>query len=351
MVPLDVLPLLSIDNLVIKNEVTWLDDWFPLSALAIMVVIIIHVAFLMIARAFSIKEFENYAKSELLQALASAVMVGSLLIMVNSALDLAHGYIAGEVACAGQSINIGTTNDSTMDEAFDAMRCRIQEKANKVGEIQAEVTTGAGTWAEFNLINLQASALGITFLKGDWLNDLYRKTETTRITNNLATVMLIGLNAQSAVLAYMKANMLDMFVPLGLLLRSFYFTRGLGALFISMGIGFYFIFPIFFILLDPGFTPAPPAPPSADSVIPENPYCYATMSSTVSVLQTLQAGGLGTTGLLQAEEVRTELSKSYIQLMLHPLVAFFLTMVFVRYMMTVLGSDAYELMRMTSKVI
>jgi hypothetical protein len=345
------LPLLALSDLFIKNGVTWLNSWAPLSAMAVMVSFIIHATLLMIGRAFQIKEFENYASSEILQAVATAVMIGSLIVMLNSALDIAHSFIAGDLVCNGQSIHIGSTNQSTMDEAYDAIRCRIQEKAAKVGQIQGAMTTGADTWAEFNLINLQASALGITFLKGDWITSLYSSTETKRITNNLATVMLIGLNGQSAVAAYLKANMLNMFVPLGILLRSFYFTRGVGALFISFGIGMYFIFPVFFVLLDPGFTPSPPEPPAQQIPINQQPYCYATMSNTVSVIQTLQAGGLGTTSVLEQANIRDELSKSYIQLMVHPLVAFFLTMVFVRYMMTVLGSDAYEVMRMVSKVV
>ena len=73
---------------------------------AVMVVVLVHITFLMIAKAFSMKEFENYAASEILQALASFVMIGSLILMVNGAMDLAHGIIGGEVSCG--------------------MRCRVQ---------------------------------------------------------------------------------------------------------------------------------------------------------------------------------------------------------------------------------
>ncbi len=343
--------LLSLEDITIKNNVTWLNSWAPLSAMAVMTSLIIHTALLVVARAFSIKELENYSMSEILQAVAGAVMVGALLVMLSSALDIAHGFIAGDLYCGGKSIHIGTTNGSTMDEAYDAIRCRLQEKAATVADIQSQVTTGFDAWNKFNQMNAQMSALGITFLKGDWFGDLYRETETIRITNNLATVMLIGLNAQSAVLLYMKYNMLNMFIPLGVLLRSFYFSRGAGALFLAVGIGMYYIFPVFYVLLDPGFIPAPPKTAEQSQPVTFQPYCYATMSSTVSVIKTLQAGGLGTTATLQQASVRDELSKSYIELMLHPLVALFLTLVFIRYMMTVLGADAFDLVRMVGKVV
>ncbi|MFN7991135.1 MAG: hypothetical protein U0R44_03165 [Candidatus Micrarchaeia archaeon] len=347
---MDALPILSLLSDLQFRGAGWVANWAPLSALALMVSLLLHIVFLLAARVLSIKEFENYAMSEILQALSTAVMVGSLLIMVNSAMDIAHSFITGDISCFGKSVHIGTTNQSTMDEAFDAIRCRLQEKAVAVAKIQGDVTTGIGTASEFNILNTQGSLLGLTVFKGDWIGSLYRATETARITNNLATTLLIGLNAQSSIIAYLKANMLNLFIPFGIFLRSIYFSRSVGALFIAFGIGMYFIFPIFFVLLDPGFVPAPPVTEQAQPPI-QQPYCYATMSNTVSVLQTLQAGGLGTTGLLGNQNIRDELSKSYITLMLHPLVAFFLTMVFVRYIITVLGADSYEIMRMVSKVV
>lgn len=348
---MDIWPVFAFSDLTIKGGITWLNSWFPLSIAAVFVSLVMHTAFLMVARAFSIKEFENYAMSEMLQAVAGAVMIGALIVMINSSLDIAHSFIAGDLVCNSQPVHIGTTNQSTMDEALDAIRCRLQEKARAVADVQSSINTGADTWADFNLMNLQASILGITFLKGDWIGSLYKETETKRITNNLATVILIGLNAQSALILYIKNNALNMFIPLGILLRSFYFTRGAGALFLSLGVAMYFIFPIFYVLLDPNFIPAPPTGQDQGQAEIPQPYCYATMSSTVSVIQTLQAGGLGTTKALAQESIRDELSKAYIELMLHPLVAFFLTMVFVRYMMTVLGSDAFEVVRMVSKVV
>src|SRR5208283_5147328 len=201
---------------------------------------------------------------------------------------------------------------------------------------------------EFNFLNMAASVFGVTFLKGDWVSSVYGDTETMRITNNLATVMLIGLNAQSALLEYMRVNLLNIFLPVGILLRSFYFTRGPGALLISLAIGMYFLFPVFYILLDPGFVPAPPETSTAP---PAHPYCYATMSTSVSMVNTMQSAGVGTSSSLSFDEMREDLSKSYVSLMLQPLVALFLSLVFVRYMMSVLGGDAYELTKMVSKVI
>jgi hypothetical protein len=144
--------------------------------------------------------------------------------------------------------------------------------------------------------------------------------------------------------------MLHVFIPVGILLRSFYFTRSVGALFISMGIGMYFIFPIFFVLLDPGFTAA--SPPLETLSGPEQQvYCYPTMSTTLSMVQSIESEGGNTIANLQMDQLNSDLSKAYVSLILHPLIAFFLTMVFIKYIMTVLGGDTYELTRMVSKVV
>jgi hypothetical protein len=178
---------------------------------------------------------------------------------------------------------------------------------------------------------------------------MYKSTETKRITNNMATVLLIALNAQSAILEYLRINMLHVFLPVGILLRCFHFTRGAGALMMSLGIGMYFIFPVFFVLLDPGFIASPPPEPMAMSG--QQIYCYATMGNTVSLLNSIQNAGLGSTGGLTVAMDANDLSKSYVSLILHPLVSLFLTLVFVRYMMTILGGDTYELTKMVSKMI
>lgn len=341
--------VLSVASFFGEHGINWESTWLPLCILAVISAVIVHTILLMIGRAFSIKELEAYAKSEILQAAATAFMAIFLVLMVGSSMQLAQSIISGEVQCGSTPVRIGTTPDSTMDEAFAAIRCRLQERAVAVANIQDSITSSQATADEFNVLNLAISTFGFTFFKGDWYDDLYTPPETKRITNNLATVLLIGLNAQSMLVEYLRVNMLHVFIPVGILLRSFYFTRGPGALFIAIGIGMYFIFPLFFVLLDPGFVASPP-PPSLN-VAKHPSYCYATMSNTVSLLSTLENAGLGSSADLSMSMVRDELSKSYISLMLHPLVALFLTLVFVRYIMSILGGDTVELMKMVGKVV
>lgn len=350
--------ILTIPSFFENFGVKWIATWLPLSIMAVLVSIFIHNIILMFAKAFSVKELENYATSEILQAASTAVMTIFLVVIVSSAMTVAGSMITGSISCRGQTINIeSTTEDITnqvMDKAYQAILCRIQEKAESMASIQSyilDASAGTETYNNYFVSNLAMSIFGITWFQGTWIGSVYEEIEKRRIVNNLLTTLLIGLNAQMQLISYIRFNMLDIFIPLGILLRSFYFTRGPGALMIALGIGLYFIFPVFYVLLDPGFVPAPPTPPNTGGALVQQ-YCYPTMSTAVSVIQSINTQGSTPAGAtLSFSQLRNELGKTYMALLLHPLIAFFLTMVFVRYLMSILGADTTDMTKMITKVI
>jgi hypothetical protein len=186
-------------------------NWLPLCVMAVTAAVIFNGILLMVGRSFSIRELESYAYSEMLQAGATLFMVAFLVVMVGSAINLAREYIYGDLAVGGdapcaRTFHIGTTEakttstaqgwkldpGSTMDEAYDAIRCRIQTRAKAVADIQDAIANDEWAWAEFNTLNTAVSLFGITVFKGDWVGSLYKSTETKRITNNLATSLVIS---------------------------------------------------------------------------------------------------------------------------------------------------------------
>jgi hypothetical protein len=308
---------------------------------------------MMFARAAKVKSLERYAKSEMLQAAATALIAISLVAMVDSAMTISEPLIHGELVCGDEIKRIGQGGgQSVMENALDGIRCKIQQKALGIAGVQEAFYTGAlgdGVAGAFYSLGMMISLLGITVWKGDWSPDLFSLTETYRITNNLATTLLISLNAQNFLVLYIKKNMLNFFLPIGILLRSFHFTRSAGALFMALGIGFYFVFPIVYLLLDPGFTHIP-LPETGASTEPPN-FCYPTMGSSVTMLDSFEASGVGSTNNLALDSISGVLQDSYISLMIHPLVALFITLTFVGYLMNLLQGDSTALIKMVSKVI
>lgn len=342
--------LLSVTSFWGESGVTWVNNFLPLCILAVITSFIIYSAIFVFARAFDLKELMRFVKSEMLQSAATAIIAIFLVYMVYSAMTFAEMLIHGEMRCGEDNIHISSSGQSVLEDALDGIRCNLQNKALQVSKIQAKMIEDSTKY--FYCRDMSLSVFGLTFWRGDWdvgSSDCFRKSEQARITNSLATVMLIALNAQSYLIQYIKLNMLNLFLPIGILLRSFKFTRGAGAFFISLAIGLYFVFPVLYVLMDPGFV-AVELPPVSNSNI-ESKYCYPTMSSALTVIDYAEYGQSTGATSLNAGAVSKALASHYVALILHPLISFFLTLIVIRYMMTVLGGDTYELTKMVAKVI
>jgi hypothetical protein len=327
----------------------WNKYWQFMVAIAGIAALLIHILFYMFAHALSIKELEVYSKSEILQILATIAMAGFLVFIVNGVQEylFSSGMVYGEIKCQGNKVKVGTKQDLIIKDMFDVVRCRLQEKALDVAAVQDKVTQGTANI--FNYLNLAFSIFGVTVFRGDWDGATYKQVEQIRLTNQLATSMLVSMNAQLFLANYIKSNMLTIFLPVGILLRSFHFTRGAGAFMISLAIGLYFIFPTLFVLLDPGFVklelPKDLGMKTSAAATP----CYPTMAAAVAIITNTPV--TSPVVALASGNIKDQLSESYVSLIIHPLVALFLTLAFVRYLMTLLGGDTYELMRMFTKVI
>ncbi len=343
--------LLSVQSFWGDHGITWMDNFLPMCILAVITAFIIYNIVLMVARAFAIKELERFAMSEMLQSAATAFIAIFLVTMVYSVMSFTETLIHGEIQCGEENIHIvGRSDQSVLDAALDGIRCKIQEKAMQVAAIQSRVIWDSV--GDFYCRDLSLSTFGLTFWRGDWdlgSANCFADSERARITNSLSTVLLIALNAQSYLIQYIKYNMLNVFLPIGLLLRSFKFTRGAGAFFMALAIGLYFVFPVLYVLLDPGFIAAELPPPPAANL--ESKYCYPTMSVALSVMSFAETGQSSGASNLDTGALSDALAAQYVALLLHPLISFFLTLVIIRYVMTVLGGDTYALTRMVMKLI
>jgi hypothetical protein len=162
--------ILSIQSFFGSSGLSWMANWLPLSILAVVTAVIIHVIMLMFGRAFHIRELENFAMSEILQAAATAFMAIFLVTMVQSAMSVAGGVIGGSVQCGADAIQISSNGSTVMDDAYGAIRCRLQTRAREIAQIQGEVLGSAG--GDFAALNLAISLFGIPVFKGYWMGVL-----------------------------------------------------------------------------------------------------------------------------------------------------------------------------------
>ena len=129
--------------------------WLPLSLAAVMAAVMIHTLVLMLARAFNMREMERYAKSEIMQAGATALMAVFLVAMVNSALEISQDMISGELQCGDENIRIAMDDsESDMSEALDGIRCKIQNKALEVAQVHEAVFAEKDGWTDFHTMSI-----------------------------------------------------------------------------------------------------------------------------------------------------------------------------------------------------
>lgn len=324
--------------------------WYVMAIMATFIAIMIHAILAALGKSFALYELEKYAHSEMLQAGATLIMVIFVFSMVFAVQEFAVNYFLGgggvvQLPCGG-----GPRVDvDSMEDSLDLLRCRMAERAEIFAELQDDSIESAG--GALFLQSMYTTLFGIPVIQGAYFGEIYKQIETYRIMINLSTNMLVATNTLLVFTNYVKNNMLSFFLPLGLLLRSFHFTRGIGAFFMSIAIGFYFIFPIFYIITDPAYvrpTGYNTPPPLA---IDEALWCHPTFSGVVHQLTASPVASGAGSEMVSLDALKSDLSRVYFAVILHPFIIFSITLMFVRQFMYLLGGEAQDLLRMVSKVI
>ncbi len=329
-------------------------QWLPMAIIASFIIILLHGFFIGVARAFNMQEFERYSKSEILNAFATLLMVSSFIFLVTAAESfIIDNFIGSQTLdCAGQPFVVGqgAGSGSRLTSALDLLKCRISDKATALATVQEEISEAASV--PLNLLNTYISLIGVPVFQGNYVSSWHREVETYRLLNNFITNLLIGMNTLIITTQYIKNNMLTFFLPLGLVLRSVYFTRGIGAFFMAMAIGFYFVFPALYILTDPGFVKPTFSAPAAQAAAPP-PLCYPTFSSvTYSIYSSTTAGSpSGGSSTLSLEQLRSDVGSIYASIIIQPFIIFGITIVFIRYLTNILGGESQDILRGVARVI
>ncbi|HLD59455.1 MAG TPA: hypothetical protein VI912_00550 [Candidatus Bilamarchaeaceae archaeon] len=325
--------------------------WYVIVILASMVSVIIHAAIMAFAKGFHLEELERYAKSEILQVFATVFILLFLAFILDNTLDNfvidrffshdASGAAAiSIVQCGGESIEIDSISSS-----LDVVRCRISQNAEKIHQVHINAYAENAAW--WDTFGTSFSVMGVPVFQGSWFEKFYKSIEVVRFQNLITTEILIASNVMIDLVNYAKNNMLGLFLPIGVLLRGFYFSRGIGAFFISLGLGFYYIFPVIFTLTDPGLVVI--TLPQGGPELPDSQKsCYPTFSGVALALSESPEAEQNANVMSAALQ---STSKYYSDVIVRMLTNFSITLIFVRYLMYLLGGEPYTLMRMVAKVM
>jgi len=336
------------------------DGWWTLAVTAILICISFNTLVYMLGFALESQEVKNYAKAEFLQVSASSLMIFfavDLIFNVSSGGQTvaAFDFMGDLVGTGASSISCTATPGGRFilwkgDPQFGtgpigAFKCKTQEKISAVDNAYDAVRS-----ANYPLEQEESICyylLGVPVWCGSWDLDLHKRVEQAHLLSSKMTDVSVSLHAQYVFAEYIQKNMLTVFLPFGLVLRIFPFTRGLGGLFIALGVGFFFVWPTFFLLTDHTFVKVdnPPAQSLQEGV------CFSGFRGSSVVLAGVVMPGVAA----QASDLAVTKGKDLVyQLTIgtvfYPFVALVLTLIFVRAMTPLLGGDMGELMRMVSRL-
>jgi hypothetical protein len=327
-------------------------NWQVLCMMAVVIVMLFYGIVYMLGYAFSSEELKKSAKAHFYDALVVAGLAMFVVVFMTSVFGIIQSFFAGATVSCDMYGKISLDSG----DPFDIIKCKLMEKASYLSSIYERVYFSARD--PFKKLALMWGLFGLPlYMQGSYIfstkiSDVYREVESYRLIAHLCIVLLTALNAYIGAIDYVSANMLRMFLPAGIILRAIPFTRGVGAVFIALALGFYVIFPFLFMVTDPTFVKTQGAFfDVADKSSLTFP--WPTFKGAVSLItmgpQTESASLVF--GSVSIREGASELSKLYYGTIIQPIMVLSVTLVFVRYLAMLLGGESQELMRVAARVV
>jgi len=238
--------------------------WFSISMIVLFIAFSGAVIFYMIAYAFNSDQYKRIAFAELMQVAASFLLIGFLFGFEMFETDLVtkleqtSGAITSALMLSGGGqIPSGALNGQIQINSFDVsyaflrnMLSCAENKLNTTYENSKSIETiiNTGIQTTVTLPGKKKTSLPLPN-PISLFPSLSETAAAYEYQANELTWLIIFLYAQIAVLKFFETSMFTVFLPIGLILRSFPPTRGAGAVLVAIAIGFYFVYPLTFTLL------------------------------------------------------------------------------------------------------
>ncbi len=315
----------------------WESTWIPVAMLAVLISALLHGLLYGVGFAINSQPLMRYSKSEMLQTAATAVMIIATLGILEWTFTLAMELTEFGVQCGGETI----TNP------VEADMCYTQEMLNQLNEIYQNSFESDWPWEWAYSITI--SVLGFPVFMGALVDSIYRRVETYHSIAYIAVNLMLALSAKMFMLKYISENMLSVFLPLGIILRTFHFTRGIGAFFIAIAIAFFFIYPLVsFIMMGAGGIEEPELPDIITTGMCNIPV-FGSFSFGSAALA--QSGSGAAAQVVLSGDLASFIADIQTKLLYSNMIAFGIAITFVRFATTILGGDTTPFMGMVGRLI
>ncbi|MEM2974028.1 MAG: hypothetical protein QW112_00145 [Candidatus Micrarchaeia archaeon] len=196
----------------------------------------------------NMESLKRLGKAELLQAIASALLVALLFGFTSSSVrivELLQNQTEAAVTGIGMGVQEGRIAGGPYAIVYPYLDRLIECSANKVDNyykdsMALEMAGNIGISTTVFGTRIALSSIWAPTYMGPINEREYMASEYTWLT--------IVLYLQRSLLLFVETSMFTIFLPVGIILRAFPPTRGAGAVLVAVAIGFYIVYPAVYSL-------------------------------------------------------------------------------------------------------
>jgi hypothetical protein len=340
------------------DMMAWFNGWAAISITIALMAFFLTVFLQMVAKAFNLQSLNMWVRAEYAQVAVSFLIIFFAVLMVSMATGTPNGDpgVVGEIvsvvsATSGNiPLNIAIQDHSTLGNPTRIGQAYLRQLLKCESDIYYTVFIYNFFTEFFSKISLDAmgvEAMGGGFALGGIVSLFHY------LNNNLVYLALFNY-VQFYILQFSQFTMLQIFLPIGLVLRSFPVTRGAGGLVTAFALGFAFVFPISYVLIvammpNAGAICSQVSVLKAEAAATHSDPCLNNEGAQMEKYYQLKAGKGRLGGI--SSFLSESLNIFFLQSMFYPLVALIITFTFIRQTSSLLGADLAEIGRGLIKII
>lgn len=220
----------------------WFSDWKAMGFIGVAIVCAIIALAAMIGRAFNLPEVKAFANTELRQAVISVLLIVSLLAIVSFLDEIARQAIYGAdlpISCSGSEPCYITSAKYYLSTLYNTSNEYAENELSESISIMKRASYGYNL--NFNKIYFLFAGISIRTSAGDSLIAERHGALFSQVAKIMASIY-----AQKYFIDVITFGIAPLFILLGVVLRTFFFTRKLGGLFLAMAISLFIVYPLTF---------------------------------------------------------------------------------------------------------
>ncbi|QLJ52207.1 MAG: hypothetical protein Sv326_0032 [Candidatus Fermentimicrarchaeum limneticum] len=205
---------------------------------------------------FGMRKLELWAKDEIYQALASALIVGAAVIIITGIASFSCTLSGGCVA-GNDQVDVAIGIMQRMNQSAIEQLEHIFYLSMRVGMI-----TKMGKFYDFTLgpegglcmVGECRTAFGFSWYLWQGGSII---ADSIDYTFSILLPLISSFIAQTYMLSFIKASLFPSLLAMGIILRTFFFSRKVGGLLIAIALALYTVYPMMYIMLESYFTIQP----------------------------------------------------------------------------------------------